>query len=452
MSHMMEHQSQRTRSQGPQHSRPGPPSIGKKPSDGLRKLATDIGNRQFSAAVVARDARSAPIQQQATPGWTVAGWGLATQTAQARIMCWRIDSEARNLEGAGFDRFGVLADEARSWSNALSGDIRALTSDEARQLTDFGHDFTTEREKAIRILVDSLVRQLSQWLKAQPISDEDLFDMRETVHHQFARGADTDVIAKSVELISTVHGLIKEVEKWAGRAAKAKYMIEQAKQLEDIHKGIKEISGKVGDAKKIVELVRNIGKMTGALGKTPSGLDDIGALEGTLDAMDFVISKLQVPGFKQFWDGYIYKATKLCLSQLRALKEQLYKGDRQGGVRLFFQENSAAPSAPDIRKAYFHGIDPAQHFPGGQLMLNFMWSLMKDPESVRSVPAAVEDFFVEWRDQMNAGSGEQLESDDSIGNLWNAFSRERAPNIVGWVRRNRNDVWVKLYGGMPAPQ
>ena len=26
--------------------------------------------------------------------------------------------------------------------------------------------------------------------------------------------------------------------------------------------------------------------------------------------------------------------------------------------------------------------------------------------------------------------GEELESDDSISNLWNVFSRERAPNIV----------------------
>lgn len=268
--------------------------------------------------------------------------------------------------------------------------------------------------------------------------------MRETVHHQFVRGADTDVIAQTVDLISTVQRLIKEVEKWTGRAGKAKYVIEQAKRIDDIHKGIKEISGKVGEAKEIVELAENIGK-------TPGGMDDIGAMEGALGAMDFVISKLQVPGFKQLWDSYIYKAAKLCLSQLRGRKEQLYKGDRQEGVRLFFEQHRNARAAPDIKDAYFHGIDPAQHFPGGQPMLTFMWGLMRNPDSITSVPAVVEDFFVEWRKSMNAGAGEQLESDDSIGNLWNAFSRERAPNIVGWLRRNRNDAWVKLYGGMPPP-
>jgi hypothetical protein len=31
------------------------------------------------------------------------------------------------------------------------------------------------------------------------------------------------------------------------------------------------------------------------------------------------------------------------------------------------------------------------------------------------------------------------------------FSRERAPNILPWLKKNREDVWIKLYGGMPAP-
>lgn len=450
MGRMMEHHPQGASPQ-PIQLQSGPRPAVHHPADGLRKLAGEMGNRAFSRAVVARDTGTAPVQQQAAPTWSVSDWGLATQTHQARSACWYIDSEARSLESAGFDGFAILAEEARSWGAALSGGLRPLTADEARQLTEFGEEFRSQRDKAIRILADSLVRQLSNWLTIRPISDEDLFEMRETVHHQFVRGADADVLARTVELIGTVQRLIKEVEKWTGRAGKAKYVIEQAKRIDDIHKGIKEISGKVGEAKEIVELAENIGKMTGALSKTPGGLDDIGAMEGALGAMDFVISKLQVPGFKQLWDGYIYKAAKLCLSQLRGLKEQLYKGDRQEGVRLFFVEHRNDHSAPDIKGAYFHGIDPAQHFPGGQPMLTFMWDLMRNPDSNAPVPAVAEDFFVDWREQMNAGAGEQLESDSSIGNLWNVFSRERAPNIAGWLRRNRQDAWVKLYGGMPPP-
>ena len=85
-------------------------------------------------------------------------------------------------------------------------------------------------------------------------------------------------------------------------------------------------------------------------------------------------------------------------------------------------------------------------------MLDFMWQVMRNPDSIKAVPDGIEDFFVKWREEFNAGvAGEELESDDSISNLWNVFSRERAPNIVPWLKRNRDQVWIKLYGGMPHP-
>ena len=62
-------------------------------------------------------------------------------------------------------------------------------------------------------------------------------------------------------------------------------------------------------------------------------------------------------------DGYIFKAAKICLKQLRALKEQLYKGDRAEGVRFFFEQSRARDGAVH-QDAYFHGVDPSQHFPG----------------------------------------------------------------------------------------
>jgi hypothetical protein len=47
--------------------------------------------------------------------------------------------------------------------------------------------------------------------------------------------------------------------------------------------------------------------------------------------------------------------------------------------------------------------------------------------------------------------GYELQSDDDVTNLWNVFSRERAPNILHWLKLERQDIWIKLYGGMPAP-
>jgi hypothetical protein len=414
-------------------------------------MAAAVGNQAFSKLVVARAPDTAAPAQAATTTWNVPDWGLATQTLQARSGCSFLESRGRELLNAGFNEFELLVTEARDWNAALGPGLRPLTADEARQLSGFGSDFKAAHDKAIRQIAEALVKQLTSWLNTKPISDEDLFELRETIHHQFVRAVDTDVLARTVALVDTAENFVGEVEKWSGRAAKAKHVFEGAKRLEDVHKGIKEISDQVGEVKKLLHLAQDLGRMTGALGRTPAGVDDIGAMEAALDVMDFAVSKIEVPGFSQLWSGYILKVSKICLQQLRAIKEQLYKGDRQGGVRLFFMEHRGDDVAPDIRQAFFHGVDSGQHFPGGQPMLDFMWRLMRAPDAITSVPAGIEDFFVTWRDEMNAGVAEKLESDDSITNLWNVFSRERAPNIVPWLKGHRQEAWVKLYGGMPAP-
>jgi hypothetical protein len=62
------------------------------------------------------------------------------------------------------------------------------------------------------------------------------------------------------------------------------------------------------------------------------------------------------------------------------------------------------------------------------------------------VPFEVEDFFLDRRDELNAGAEGELELD------FNWTGRDRAPNLVRWLKRNRHQVWIKLYGGMPAPR
>jgi hypothetical protein len=79
-------------------------------------------------------------------------------------------------------------------------------------------------------------------------------------------------------------------------------------------------------------------------------------------------------------------------------------------------------------------------------VLDFMWQVMRDPDSITSVPAGIEDYFLEFREQFNAGAnGDELEKD------WNLIGRDRAPNIVPWLKRHRDDVWIKLYGAAPRP-
>ena len=414
-------------------------------------LASKLGNQAFGQLARATLARDTATAAPATPGWVYDGF-VATTAYQSHGFLHKIRVQAYELKEAGHEQFQLLMEEADTWNAYLgSSPTRLLTADDVRQLTEFGQEFKQAYDPAIRQIAEALVKQLTSFINVEPIDEKTLFDLRESVHHQFVRGAKPDVISQTSELLGKAEELVGEVKKWTGHAAKAKDVIAQAKKFEDIDKAVKGVKDKVGEAKKVVDLAKNIGKMTGALGETPAGIDDIGALEGALEVMDFAVSKIEVPGFKQLWEGYIFKAAKICVQQLRALKEIIYKGDREGGIALFFSEHRNDDKAPSIKKAFFHGVDEGQHFPGGQAMLDFMWQLMRQPDSITKVPDGIEDFFVKWRKQMNAGMSSELESDDSISNLWNVFSRERAPNILPWLKTNREDVWIKLYGGMPSP-
>jgi hypothetical protein len=377
---------------------------------------------------------------------------MATTAYQAHSMLLDIHVEAFELRDAGFPDFEMLRLEAATWMDTLgSSPSRMLTKDEAEKLTWFAKDFKAAHDPAIQQITASIVQQLTGW-QSQPISDAQLFEIRETIHYQFVRTPKSDVLSETSDLLGKAEEIVKEVAKWTGRAEETKGFIKEAKKFEDVNKGLKKITDKLGEAKKVTDLAKDIAKMTGTIGKTPGGVDDIAAFESALNVMDFAISKAKVPGLTQLWDGYIFKAAKICAKQLHELKELLYKGDRSGGVAFFFDQHHGDAVAPNIEDAIVHGVDTQQHFPGGQPMLNFMWQLMRTPDAIRSVPDGIEDFFVEWRGPMNAGvHADELQSDDDVSNLWNAFSRERAPNILPWVKRNRESVWVKLYGGMPAP-
>jgi hypothetical protein len=93
-------------------------------------------------------------------------------------------------------------------------------------------------------------------------------------------------------------------------------------------------------------------------------------------------------------------------------------------LEFFFSQHINDPKAPDIKDAIVHGVDTGQHFPYGQPMLDFMWQVMRNPDSVKAVPDGIEDFFVKWREEFNAGvAGEELESDDSISTSSAASAR-----------------------------
>jgi hypothetical protein len=379
-------------------------------------------------------------------------WGQATTHGEAIPILRRMQLDGAQLQVAGFGAIAVNVDEAATWIAYIGRDPSgALSLDDARQLNAFSQEFQGNYRAAIGEFVAAIVKQLLPW-RTSPMSDEDLFELREAIHDKFVHHAKEDVVSQAVELLRNANELTEKVEKWVGYGAKAEGMVGEAKMLEELEKAVAEIKGKISEAKEMAELARNIGRMVGVLGGSPAGIDDVGAMESALDVCDFAVGKLGVPGFNVLWSGYILKLSKMCLERLRSLKALLYAKSRAENIRFFFEQHRGDVGAPDLHDATFYGLaEPEQHFPGGQAMLNFMWRLMRDPDSVISVPSGVEDWFVKWREEMGAGEGEAIESDSSWRNLWNVFSRERAPNLLPWVKSHAEAAWVKLYGGMPHP-
>jgi hypothetical protein len=432
----------------------GPATLARIPGGARRVAREPTGGGTTTAAPPQGGGSTAPASPQAAPAkpWVAPfDWGFATTGGGAVDLLGRIRDDADELVTTGFPELAIHSDEAKTWIGNFSDPAQFLTDDQVQKLTAFSGEFQAAYTGAIGHLRDAIVGQLEAW-GVRPMTEEDLVDLKEMVHEKFVHSAQDDVLGEAVELLEKATGMVGQVDKWVGYGAKAKGVIAGAEKLEQLKEGIKEISDKVGEIKEYFELAHNIGKLTGVIGKSPAGNDDIGSFEGALDVSNFVMSKLGVPGIKQLWDGYIYKAAKAAAVMLRNLKSTIYTENREGAVPLFFMEHRGDAVAPKIDDSLVRGVDKGEHFPGGQPMLDFMWTFVKAPDALTKVPEGVEKYFLDWKKQMGEGEGtDQIQSDSSVWNLWNAFSREESPNLVPWLKRHADDAWVKLYGGMQKP-
>jgi hypothetical protein len=432
-----------------QEQQPAARLVATRAVDEQRSLAAAIGNHAFSALV----ARSVKQPATTTARWSAPlGLGVASNAFEASTVLAGIRAEAGVLVQAGFERLDEFATDAEIWQDQLGWLARALTPDEVEGLVGLSEEFESAYTAAMTDLAATLARQVERWTVA-PMSDDDLVPLREVVHRRFVDSEDETIEAAS-DLVGEAEKLVSEVKRWVSDAAKLEKAFRQTKRLAGLEKQVKQISGGLGKVKKIVDLANNVGTLTGALGETPGGVDDIAVTEAALGVLDFTISNAGVPGLTQLWDEYICKAAKLCLDRLGDIEEQLSTNDRRGGgagaatdLRLFWEQRRHEDGAFDIEDAAVR--DPERDFPGGQAMLCFMWFLMRHPEyNWRVIPWEVEDYFVEHRELFNAGARGDLWEPQSTFDPWD---HESSGNLEDWVRENRDQVWVKLYGAMPKP-
>ena len=322
--------------------------------DEQRDLAAAIGNHAFSAIV----ARSGEQAATTTARWSAPlDFGIASNAFEACTVLAGIRAEAGVLVQAGFERLDEFATEAEVWQGQLGWLARALTPEEVEGLAGLSAEFESAYTAAMTDLAATVARQVERWTVA-PMSDDDLVPLREAVHRRFVDSEDEAEIEAASELVGEAEKLVSEVKRWVSDAAKLEKAFRQTKRLAGLEKQVKQISGGLGKVKKIVDLAHDVGKLTGAIGETPGGVDDIAATEAALGVLDFTISNAGVPGLTQLWDAYICKAAKLCLDRLGDIEEQLSTNDRMGGgagaatdLRLFWEQRRHEDGAFDIEDA-----------------------------------------------------------------------------------------------------
>ena len=142
----------------------------------------------------------------------------------------------------------------------------------------------------------------------------------------------------------------------------------------------------------------------------------------------------------------------MALDKLQKHDDMIDKSTRSNLADEWWQRANKGMSAPNITESGLQGALLTKVFPGGQPMLNFMWSLFRgNPPD--SVPDVVQKHMLKFRKQFNAGQPEadQLQSDSAWSNAWNLFGDEKSPNLKSWMLKNRESIWAMQYGALPHP-
>jgi hypothetical protein len=417
------------------------------------QLASAIGNHAFTAMI----ARNGPDAATAAPPAAAPAWrapmDLGTISTQERAAeaCARLALEAGEMMEMGFrGEFRLLHEEAMGRAQQWrEGGATALTANEVEQLSQFGQEFHEAHQAALREVAGRIVAQLLRW-NNPPLTEDDLFELREATHERFTAGDEgaLEQIAEFGEKIEEITGAIND---WVGYGATAIGLVRQAERLEQIQEAIDGIHSRIEEATQIITLARDVARLAGAIGDGPTGPDPIAQVEAGLGVMDFVVGRFEVPGITQLWNGYILEGARAALRGLRHVLDTYYQRERGSEVRFFFDQNRRRAQAPNIIDSLARYGNLSRHFPGGQPVFDYMWQVMRGESP--SLPDDVEDYFVENMDVFNAGMGRtnQIETDSSVGNLWNVFTRTESPNLRAWIRDNKDEVWERLYGGMPTP-
>ena len=453
----------------------------------FQKLALGIGNRAIASLAqglptshpLPRPGRAAVISRQddpgsptttapaptdgggtasAAPGQTGGVWtapfdlGVQTDTAGASAALVDIKAKLDEWKETGFDAEMNLSMGAVDRAlQSVSVASRPLTPEEVTRLTAAGLIATQAYRDAVSSFQAMIAAELDKYTGVA--SEAGLDAIAEETHKAFMGGKDENKLAQAKEALEKAKELGDEVKKYVGYAEKAKNFIKAAEKLTEIKKGIGEFNEKLETATKIADLAESVLTLAGKIGDKPSGMQtDIGKFRATFKIIDFAISKSKVPVIGQMWDGYIKPCAEIAFAQLGKLDDLGDERTRLARADEWWETARHGLQAPSIVESGLVGLDLEKYFPGGQAMLDFMWSLFRAGEP-QAVPSGVEQTFIKFRSQFNEGESDddKIETDTKWYNPLTWVGPTHSPNLLEWVMKHKETVWAELYGKMPHP-
>jgi hypothetical protein len=379
--------------------------------------------------------------------------GPADSTYVARTILVQIQADLKDYSDIGYGNEMAIVDSAITKQvNALPGD-RALTATEVTTLTGLGLMAWQARQDALKNFVDMITAELDKYNGVDAQAAEDA--AAELLHQQFRTGKGDDKIADLKAAMVKTGEMAGQVKEYVDYAKNAKVVFKSAAKLEDVSKGIEAFKGKLGKAENTLQIASEVATLAQKVGQAPSGTsNDINSIRAGLAIGDLVMSKTSVPLIGFWWTNYLKPCTEKALAQLQKLNDMVDKATRSNLAEEWWDHASKGMQAPIITDPD-SGLNDAllaSVFPGGQPMLNFMWSFFRgNPPS--SAPASVGAQFVKYRKQFNAGlpESEQLQTDADWTNAWKLFGTEEAKGLTDWVAKNKAYIWAAEYGALPHP-
>jgi hypothetical protein len=326
-----------------------------------------------------------------------------------------------------------------------------LTREDVELLNDWAEVVTALYREGVASIQASIRAEIRPLTRAPDLSRLDAVtaEAAEALHTAFNAGETGSSIQQLRSVIDTIEeyrSSAHNVVEWSERIGNVLQFDRASRFLS----AIGERSAALGDGIQKVQHVLTVATSLSTILGGTSGSEmhnSVSQFRAALDLIDVAMNFADaVPLLGTLWSSYYSPMTRAILDGIERL-EQLR--DRQN--RDLAQVNWMTPnSRRDSHGVPIIPVGLASAFPGGQPVFAFMYRLMNDMDP--EVTPAVEAYFAANADRFNAGlpSGRELETESSAP-WYDVFaSDDRAPELLGWVMRNRNAVWAQLYGAMPT--